>query len=172
MITITLVVITIPASPSSWLSAGFLTRVTQRMPFIELELLTLLGHMRSKACLVFFFLFLFLFRSCSFPFAQSLIFCVVFCQFFFFVTFLLVIVLSGVLPLTCLNDPFVTFKLFITVYLSVFRRLNNACSHISWRGSWLWDYTVYMRGWILYQFILVVRWLGWLSRQRGWIKLW
>jgi hypothetical protein len=39
--------------------------------------------------------------------------------------------LSGVLPLTCLNDPFVTFKLFITVYLSVFRRLNNACSHIS-----------------------------------------
>ena len=49
----------------------------------------------------------------------------------FFVTFLPVIVLSGVLPLTCLNDPFVTFKLFITVYLSVFRRLNNACSHIS-----------------------------------------
>jgi hypothetical protein len=43
-----LVVNTSQSFPHSWLITGFITRVTRRVPLVEQELLTLLGHLSSS----------------------------------------------------------------------------------------------------------------------------
>jgi hypothetical protein len=45
------VVITIQSFPHSWLIMGFVTRVIRRVPLVEQELLTVLGHLSSPSVL-------------------------------------------------------------------------------------------------------------------------
>jgi hypothetical protein len=76
-----------------------LTRVTRRMPHVELELLALPEHLISHSVLVW----------CVLP---NLVFCVMFCR-SLFVLFLVAIVLSVFLWFTVSDYPFSIFKLFL-----------------------------------------------------------
>jgi hypothetical protein len=88
--------------PHSWLITGFVIRLTQRVPLVEQELLTLPGHISSPRFLLMGFVLLDLLFMCMF--CRSL-----------FVLFRLAIVLSVLLRFTDSDYPFGIFKFFLHI---------------------------------------------------------
>ena len=105
--------IAIRSFPRSKLITGSVTRVTQKMPYVEQALITVPEHQSSSTLIS------------EGRVAGSLVFCAVFCI-SLFVLFLLVIVLSVLLQFTASNYPFGIFKLFLG-----FKKYNITVSMIS-----------------------------------------